>query len=182
MRKKDETLRDILLKAAQDIADTEGIEAVNIRSIAGKAGIASGTVYNYFSNKGEILLALTESYWKQTLLEMRSEITAVSFCGQLQEIFNFLKVRIEQSAGRLMHSLGDVEAAGQVQMASMQAVLEEILMQSMEQDADIRRDVWDETFTREQFVRFIMMNMTMSLKTRAPDIAFLITMIRRTIY
>ncbi len=182
MRKKDETLRETLLNAAQNIADTEGIEAVNIRSIARKAGVASGTMYNYFSNKDEILLALTERYWKKTLLEMRAEITASSFCGQLQEIFCFLKVRIEQSAGRLMHSLGNVEAAGQVQMASMQAVLEETLMQGMEQDADIRRDVWDETFTREQLVRFIMMNMTMSLKTRAPDIAFLITMIRRTIY
>lgn len=182
MRKKDETLRDTLLNAAQNIADMEGIEAVNIRSIAGEAGVASGTVYNYFSNKEEILLALTERYWKQTLLEMRAEVTADSFCEQLQEIFCFLKVRIEQSAGRLMHSLGNVEAEGQVQMASMQAVLEETLLQGMEQDADIRRDVWDETFAREQLIRFIMMNMTMALKTRAPDIAFLITMIRRTIY
>ncbi len=182
MRKKDDTLRDTLLNSAQSIADTEGIEAVNIRSIAKKAGIASGTVYNYFSNKDEILLALTEEYWKQTLQEMKTEITADSFCGQLQQIFYYLKERIDQSAGKLMNSLGNVEMAGQANMASMQSVLETALIRSMEQDADIRKDVWDETFTKEQFARFIMMNMMMLLKTHAPDITFFIRIIKRTIY
>lgn len=32
-----------------------------------------------FSNKDEILLALTKEYWKQILLEMRTVITADSF-------------------------------------------------------------------------------------------------------
>ena len=182
MRRKDDTLRDTLLESARYIADTEGIEAVNIRSIAKKAGIASGTIYNYFSNKDEILLALTEEYWKQALLEIGTEITADTFCGQLQEIFYFLRERIDQSAGKLMHSLGNVEPAGQERMTSMQAVLENALIQRMEQDADIRKDIWNETFTREQFARFIVMNITMLLKTRAPDIAFLIILIQRTIY
>ena len=44
MRKKDDTLRDTLLNLSREIADTEGIEAVNIRSIAGKAGVATGRV------------------------------------------------------------------------------------------------------------------------------------------
>ena len=78
MRRKDDTMRDTLLNSARDIADTEGIDAVNIRSIAKRAGIASGTVYNYFLSKDEILLALTEEYWKQTLLEMKTKITSDS--------------------------------------------------------------------------------------------------------
>lgn len=182
MRRKDDSLRDTLLSLARNVADTEGIEAVNIRSIAKKAGIASGTVYNYFSNKDEILLSLTEEYWKQTLLEMESKITADSFCGQLQEIFSFLKGRIDQSAGKLMNSLGNAETAGQVSMMSMQTELEAALIQRMEHDADIRRDIWDETFTKEQFARFIMMNMMMLLKARVPDITFFIIMLKRIIY
>ena len=75
--------------------------------------------YNYFSNQNEILLALTEEYWRQALLEMKTEITAVSFWEQLQEIFYFLKARIDQSAGTLMNSLGNVELAEQAYMASM---------------------------------------------------------------
>ena len=62
MRKKDDTLRSNLLNLARNIADEKGIDAINIRAIANKAGVATGTVYNYFSNKDEILLALTEEY------------------------------------------------------------------------------------------------------------------------
>ena len=83
MRKKDDTLRDTLLDCARCVADAEGIEAVNIRSIARKAGIATGTVYNYFANKDEILLALTEAYWKQALVELGDAITSDSFCGHI---------------------------------------------------------------------------------------------------
>ncbi|MCI8797243.1 MAG: TetR/AcrR family transcriptional regulator [Dorea sp.] len=182
MRRKDDTLRGTLIELAQHIADTEGIEAVNIRSIARKAGIASGTIYNYFSNKDEILLALTEEYWKQTLLEVGTEITADSFCEQLQEIFYFLKARIDQSAGKLMSSLGNVETAGQAHMASMQSELEAALIRRMEQDASIREDVWNDIFTKEQFARFIMMNMMMLLKAREPDITFFIKIVERIIY
>ena len=182
MRKKDENLRGILLDLSREIADTKGIEAVNIRAIAKKAGVATGTVYNYFANKDEILLALTEEYWKQTLYDMEIKITADSFCEQLQEIFAFLKERIRQSAGKLMNSLGNIETAGQARMASMQSTLETSLIQRMEKDKDIRKDVWNETFTKQQFVRFIMMNIIMLLKAEASDIDFFIIIIKRAIY
>ena len=182
VRKKDDTLHDTLLEAARQIADTEGLEAVNIRSLAGKAGVATGTVYNYFTNKDGVLLALTEEYWKQTLLQLKALHLTGSFCDQLQEIFLFLKERIDQSAGKLMSSLGNVERAGQARMTSMQSTLEAAFIQRMEQDAGIRKDAWTETFTKEQFARFIMMNLMMMLKSEAPDLQFFITIIKRTIY
>ena len=52
----------------------------------------------------------------------------------------------------------------------------------MEQDNDIPGDIWDETFTQRQFVRFIMMNLMLLLKTQASDINFLIAIIKRSIY
>ena len=150
--------------------------------LAKKAGVATGTVYNYFTNKDEILLALTEEYWRQALLEVKTVVKAGSFCAQVQEIFTFLKERIDQSAGKLMSSLGNVETAGQARMVSMQSAFETVFVRCMEQDADIRGDIWDEGFTREQFARFIMMNMVLLLKSEAPDMDFFIRIIRRTIY
>lgn len=182
MRKKDDTLRDTLLGYARDLADTEGVDAINIRTLAGMAGVATGTVYNYFSGKDEILLALTEVFWKNTLMEMRIHITADSFCGQLEEIYGFLRARIDQSAGKLMNSLGNVEAAGQERMASMQKSLEAALILRMDQDPDVRRDIWDAIFTKEAFVHFIMMNLMMLLKTGATDIGFFLIIVKRTIY
>lgn len=182
MRRKDDTLRGTLLGFARGIADTDGIDAVNIRTIARKAGVATGTVYNYFSDKDEILLALTEEYWRQTLLEMKTAITADSFCGQLEEIFFFLKERIGQSAGKLMGSLGNVGMAGQARMGSMQSELEAALVRRMEQDPDVRKDIWNEAFTKEELARFIMGNIMMLLRAKAPDIDFLIIVIKRMLY
>ena len=52
----------------------------------------------------------------------------------------------------------------------------------MELDGRVRRDIWNETFTREQFARFLMMNLTMLLRIRAQNIDFLMELVKRTIY
>ncbi len=184
MKRKDDTLRATLLHLARSIADEEGIDAIHIRTIAQKAGIATGTMYNYFSNKEELLLALTEEYWMQALPEINAAITADSFCEQLKELFVFLRDRIDQSAGSLMNSLGGLESLGQTRMASMQSMLEASLMQRMEQDTAIREDIWNAQFTRQQFTRFIMRNITTLLKANAPmtDLCFFLTIIEHTIY
>ena len=182
MRRKDDTLRDTLLEYARELADSEGLEAVNIRSIAGKAGEAAGTVYNYFAGKDEILLALTEEYWKKTLSEMKDEVTAESFCGQLEQIYRFLRKTIDSSAGRLMHSLGNVEDTGLVKMESMKAVLGKSIVRMLEEDGKVRSDIWDEAFTKEQYARFVMMNMTMLLKAGTKEFCFFLEIVKRTIY
>ena len=184
MRKKDDTMHDTLLHLDRSIADTDGIGAVSIRAIAGRAGIATGTVYNYFSNKDEILLALTEQYWIQTLAEMKTAVTADSFCGQLKQIFIFLRDQIDRSAGKLMSSLGALDSKARTRMASMQSALEQSLLQSMEGDGAIRENIWNEQFTKQQFTRFVMSSMTAMLRTRAPvsDFDFFLTIIKNTIY
>ncbi len=182
MRRKDDTLRDTLLDYARCLADTQGVDAVNIRAIARRAGVATGTVYNYFSNKDEILLALTEEYWKETLHEMETAVAADSFCGQLEEIFAFLKKHIDSSAGMLMRSLANVEAAGQERMTYMQAALEKTIIQRMEQDSSVRKDIWTKTFTKEKYARFMMMNILLLLREKSPDIRFFMAIIKQTIY
>lgn len=182
MRRKDDSLRETLLDLARQVSDAEGIEAVNIRALAGKAGVAIGTVYNYFSDKGEILHAVAETYWRQALNEMKTAITADSFCGQLQEIFTFLNDRINQSAGKFMDGIVNMGAAGQTHMTSIQSALETAIIQRLEEDVDIRKDIWNESFTKEQFAHFIMMNMLLLLKMQVQDITFFVWMIKRAIY
>lgn len=182
MRKKDETLCATLLNDARFLADTQGIDAVNIRSLAQRAQVATGTVYNYFSSKNEILLALTDEYWAATLREMETAVHTGPFYDQLQQIFAFLRSRIDCWAGKLMCSLGRGEPAGQQHMASAQASLEDALLRRLEQDPAIRPGVWAEGFTKEEFAHFLVLHMTLLLRNKAPDIHFLIALVRRTIY
>lgn len=45
---------------AQSLTGEGGAQAVSMRALADRAGVATGTVYNCFANKDELLLALTE--------------------------------------------------------------------------------------------------------------------------
>lgn len=182
MRRKDESLQGKLLYSAKELADTSGLDSITIRAVAEKAGIATGTVYNYFSSKDDILLALTEVYWIDTLSEMQGVITAEDFCEQLKEIYLFLNKRINQSAGLMMGSLHNVEMVARERMQSMQQRLEKSMIQRMNADKSIRQDIWSESFTKEQYASFIIMNMMMLLQMKSCDIQFFIQIIRKNLY
>lgn len=182
MRRKDDTLRDTLLDISRDIAAKEGLEAVNIRSIAKRAGVAPGTVYNYFSNKDDILLALTEEYWRQALEEMELALSPGSFSKQLEEIFFFLRRRLHRSAGALMNSLGSMEAAGQARMAAMQGSLKHSLLLRLEGDPQVRQDLWSEEFTKEGFIQFLLTHMMALWRAEEADPAVFFAVVRQILY
>lgn len=50
--------RDALLRASEQIFAERGIDGARIEDIAARAGVAVGTIYNYFGDSGELLNAL----------------------------------------------------------------------------------------------------------------------------
>lgn len=57
--KKKARARDDILKAARELFFTQGYRSATMEAIAGRAGVAVGTVYNYFESKSAVLLAVT---------------------------------------------------------------------------------------------------------------------------
>jgi AcrR family transcriptional regulator len=53
-------IRDRIVKAALSLFQTKGFDATTTKSIARKAGIAEGTVFNYFKSKDDIALYFFE--------------------------------------------------------------------------------------------------------------------------
>lgn len=182
MRKKDETLRDTLLGFAREIVTRQGPDALNIRAIAKRAGVASGTLYNYFEGKDDILLAVTDEYWREALVDLRKEIQAENFPEQLREIYAFLRGRLAASASMLMGSLRIVETAGRGRMLSMLKVLGSDIIQRMRQDRSISPDIWNENLSDGEFADFIIVNMIASLRMNAPGIDPFIEIVKRTLY
>lgn len=54
--------RDELLAAAEELIVERGLSALTVDDVTGRAGVAKGTFYIYFSAKGELLGALRERY------------------------------------------------------------------------------------------------------------------------
>jgi AcrR family transcriptional regulator len=52
--------RDQLLQAAEELFAEQGLQAAKIEHIANRAGVAVGTVYNYFADRDALLQAVME--------------------------------------------------------------------------------------------------------------------------
>jgi AcrR family transcriptional regulator len=62
---KDETKRQRIIRAAIRVFAEEGLSKGKIATIAQRAGIGKGTVYEYFSSKEEIFSAVLQDFFKQ---------------------------------------------------------------------------------------------------------------------
>lgn len=69
MQRLDEAKRAAILKAARQRLSQYGVRKTTMSEIAQDVGIAVGTLYLYFKNKNEILIAVAESYTRQHLID-----------------------------------------------------------------------------------------------------------------
>lgn len=67
MPKVIENVRERIIEEGKTILIKEGYRGLNIRYIAGKCEIGTGTFYNYFSNKQELATAIFEEDWNKAL-------------------------------------------------------------------------------------------------------------------
>jgi len=64
-------IRDRIVKAALSLFQTKGFDATTTRAIARKAGIAEGTVFNYFKSKDDIALYFFEAEVDHAMASVR---------------------------------------------------------------------------------------------------------------
>jgi len=66
-----EAIREKIVKAALALFQTRGFDATTTKAIARKAGIAEGTVFNYFKSKDDIALHFFEQEVDQAMAAVR---------------------------------------------------------------------------------------------------------------
>ena len=80
MQRLDEAKREGILQAARQRLSQYGVRKTTMLEIAQDVGIAVGTLYLYFKNKNEILIAVAEAYAQQHLIDteriLRSPMSA----------------------------------------------------------------------------------------------------------
>ena len=71
VRLKPEEIRQAIMKAAVDVANTSGWHAVTVRRVADEIGYAAPIIYQYFSSKKAMLRAIAEKGYEQLGDEIR---------------------------------------------------------------------------------------------------------------
>jgi len=86
-----ENLRDDILNEAINIIDDGGMDALSLRSISNRLGIAASTIYNYYGSKEEIIGALLRLRWETALCEIVRKTADISdTCEALEAVVSEL--------------------------------------------------------------------------------------------
>ena len=70
--------RAVILDAALRTFVKRGYPDTKVAEIASEAGVAEGTLYNYFASKEDLLLALFDEKWGWIINEIRNKISRLS--------------------------------------------------------------------------------------------------------
>jgi AcrR family transcriptional regulator len=134
--------RQTLLDAAAEQFARQGYDPANINTISTKAGFAKGTIYNYFSSKQALLLALIDSIAQEHLEYMRSAILTVDDpAGRLERFFQAGFEYVTSHLHRARVMLNTIYSSNQEQkeycfqayQPMFQLVAEQILSPGMQQ-------------------------------------------------
>ncbi|KXG44289.1 TetR/AcrR family transcriptional regulator [Tepidibacillus infernus] len=73
VKKKIENKKESIIKVAKEVLANESYSAISIKSIAKKAGIATGTFYLYFSNKEKLVETIVDEMYAKLLDSIKKE-------------------------------------------------------------------------------------------------------------
>jgi AcrR family transcriptional regulator len=91
--KEKQATRRRIVEGAVDLFRRQGFEATTTRDIAQAAGIASGTLFNYFATKEAIVICLAE----EALVKARAEFARRAVNAQLdEELFALVAAELRQ--------------------------------------------------------------------------------------
>jgi AcrR family transcriptional regulator len=90
----------IIIEHAGKILAQQGYEALSMRAIAKSCGIATGTIYNYFPTKHELLVQMMTDYW-ETNFKVIDEIfdSGEDLFVSLKKIFDVIETFVLQFRG-----------------------------------------------------------------------------------
>ena len=159
------TSKEEILKAGREIAATEGLNAINMRSVAAKCNIALGTLYNYYANKDELILSVIESIWRD-IFHLKS-FNGSSFVAFVEYIFSCIKDSMKSYPGFFFtHSMSIATTNRDKAKDKMQSCFNHIkneLLEILNSDESIDKGIFNNEFTQEDFVSFVFSNIILAL-------------------
>ncbi|MFJ7272329.1 TetR/AcrR family transcriptional regulator [Streptomyces sp. NPDC099050] len=96
------------MKAARELARTEGWDAVSMRRLADRIGYSANYAYRYFKSRDDILLACVTHGFVRLAGLMRSAVTSVQATAAAHLDFAL----DEPDLYRLMYGLKDIQVSG----------------------------------------------------------------------
>lgn len=65
------TSKEDILAASREIIKENGWTAVSIRAVASRCSVSTGTIYNYYESKADLLGDTIESIWREIFFTLK---------------------------------------------------------------------------------------------------------------
>lgn len=119
-----EARRQQIIDAAIAVIAEQGFQRTTIKQIAGRAGVADGTIYNYFKNKDAILFAIVNRLSEAEMRELDfAEAAKMNFADFV--------------TGYVEHRMAEVGAAHDI----LKVVMSETIV-----NAELSKTIYDQTY------------------------------------
>ncbi len=157
------TSKEAILEKAKLIVKECGIEGLNIRKVAKKCNISIGSIYNYFPTKSDLIIETIKFIWMDIMHNYKDINKNSSFV----EVLKTLYLNIKEGSNNYPyffknHSLAianDDKPKGKNTMDLFFVHIKESLILTLENDNDIKEGVFNDLFTKVDFVDFIFNNL-----------------------
>ena len=180
------TSKEQLLIVCRDIVQKDGINAVNMRSVASECNVSLGVLYHYFASKEELITETVSSVWSDIFGMEHCSKSSSSFPDYISGIYTELRKGADQYPNFLTaHSLsfhGNERLKAKSTMNQYMRRIAEGMKKALLQDPKVRKDAFSRSFTVSSFIDFIMENMINELLENKRNCRTLCEIIRRTIY
>ncbi|MGN0669186.1 MAG: TetR/AcrR family transcriptional regulator, partial [Oscillospiraceae bacterium] len=162
------TSKEEILQISRKIAAEKGLKALNMRAVAGECGIALGTLYNYFSDKEELLIATISSLWQDLFqLSPRENRGNPLFAEYVETLFKSVRERISEYPDFFTtHSAVITNSGKNRALNAMERCTDEIrgtLLTVLREDSLVAADAFSEKLTEVSFVEFVLDSIIMLL-------------------
>lgn len=179
------TSREKIMRVSRKIVSEKGLPALNMRALAKECGIALGTLYNYYSDKDELVVAAIESVW-QDILEKSAPDSGVSFSQYVTQTYAHIVEKLKDYPDFLAaHSIsvaGSVKGKARGMMERCFGKIRSELHAALREDKNVDRSIFSETFREEDLIEHILDTITISIINGKQDCTVLTEILDRLLY
>ena len=179
------TSKEEIMRVSRKIVAEKGLPALNMRTLAKECGIALGTLYNYYSDKDELVVAAIESVW-QEIFEKSVPSSAVKFTQYVAQTYAQIIDGLKDYPNFLAaHSMSVAGSAKGVARGMMERCFGEIrrkLREALQADKNVDRTVFSDKFSEENLIEHILDSIIILIMKDNQDCAALTEILDRLLY
>ena len=182
------TSREAILTQCRAIVRRQGLCGISVRGVAAAAGVATGTLYHYFPDKGALLTAVVADVWRDVFSQDAAPRGAADFCRYVDALYTGARERLAAYPGFAQgHGLELVAMTGQEDegRARMQAFLDGVgsqLQEALRRDPHVRQGVLAGGLTPQGLARLVTQSLLAGLVLGQPTCDDLLAVLRAALY